>query len=577
MPQPGYARYYVLRWRLFAFIAGVAFSMPSAGDTAVVPDDFDSIAEALAAVAGTSNATVIVEPGTYDESFEIPDDVVLRGRETARTFLRGTGTGPVVTAAGTQGSRISNFTFTATGGGVAISVSATSDLIISNNVFALGTDQTAIGVVAASPRIEHNVFFENGTAIDVGGNSLTIRNNAFMGNVVTLTPEPVDEGAIANNGFFDNDAASTFGVDPVTDDPLFVATDDLDFHLRAGSPYIDAGTGTDDALDNSTADIGAYGGEEAEGTPFPVSGPTVTATTATTITLRWPANTWYRLGGYRLYYDNDGSGAPYGGTGATEGASPVDVGNVAEFTLTNLSAPASPAAPVLAQPEPINGALKLSWSAVSDATGYVVHYGIASANENAVDVGNVTRHTLSGLQNGTTYRINVTAYTTARYFLAVSAYGGFGTNPESDLSDEVSTTIGAPVSGTASNEISDFPEAVVPFPNLPDKGGCFIATAAYGHYSAGEVQLLRIFRDRYLLTHAPGRAFVAWYYRHSPRWARALDAHPWAKPVVRLALLPAIGVAGFALKTPAAMQLAVGLSLFSLLLVATSRRRAQQT
>ena len=576
MPVPGYAPNHIVRWRLFVFIAGVAFSTPSVGDTAVVPDDFDSIAEALAAVAGTTNATVVVEPGRYDESFSIPDDVVLRGRETARTFLRGTGTGPVVTAAGTRGSRISNFTFTATGGGVAISVNATSDLIISNNVFALGNDRTAIGVVTASPRIEHNVFFENGTAIDVGGNSLTIRNNAFVGNIVTLTPDPVDEGTIANNGFFDNDAATTFGIDPVTDDPLFVATDDFDFHLRAGSPYIDAGTGSDDALDNTTADIGAYGGDEAEGTPFSVGRPIVAATTATSITLRWPANTWYRLGGYRLYYDNDGSGAPYSGTGATESASPVDVGNVAEFTLTNLSAPASPAAPVLAQPEPLDRALKLSWSAVADATGYVVHYGVASANENAVDVGNVTRHTLSGLQNGTTYRVTVSAYTTARYFLAVSAYAGFTGNPESELSDEVATSIGAPVAGPASNEISDFPEAVVPFPNLPDKGGCFIATAAYGHYSAGEVQLLRMFRDRYLLTHAPGRAFVAWYYRHSPRWAQALEARPWAKPVVRLALLPAIGIAGFALRTPAAVQLAVALSLFSLLLVTGSRARVRR-
>lgn len=151
MPQAGYAPYRFFHRRLFALIVGVVFSMPSAGDQAVVPDDFETIADALAAVAGTTNATVIVEPGTYREDFSLPDDVVLRGRETARTFLRGTGTGPVVTAAGTQGSRISNFTFTGTGDDVAIAVDRASDLVISNNVFALGTDRTAISVASASP------------------------------------------------------------------------------------------------------------------------------------------------------------------------------------------------------------------------------------------------------------------------------------------------------------------------------------------------------------------------------------------------------------------------------------------
>ncbi|MFH1933246.1 MAG: hypothetical protein ABIN18_16855 [Pseudomonadota bacterium] len=63
----------------------------------------------------------------------------------------------------------------------------------------------------------------------------------------------------------------------------------------------------------------------------------VTPCHAIDITLAWDANTEPNLAGYKVYYDTDGSGAPYNGTGAAEGDSPIDVGNVTEFTLSDLS------------------------------------------------------------------------------------------------------------------------------------------------------------------------------------------------------------------------------------------------
>lgn len=573
MPQTGKtSRHHVLS-RAFAFITAMAFSVPGVALERIVPDDHKSIADAITAVAGTVDATVIVKPGAYQEVISIPDNVVLRGQETARTFLTGTGPGPIISASGT-GSRISNFTFTGTEGSSAILINGGSNLIISNNVFAMGSEGTAIRVETASPSIEHNVFFENGTALNTGGSVLTIQNNVFADNVLIFTPEPVDVSRVSHNGFFDeNKTVTTFGANPVSGDHRFVDPGQLDFHLMADSPYIDAGTGTDDALDGTQSDIGAYGGEHAEGIPFPIGTPTIVRTTDTSITLRWPANAWYRVGGYRLYYDSDRSGSPYTGADADNGSSPIDVGKVTEYTLQGLTLPTPPLAPVLSQPETLNGALKLSWSAVPGASGYVVHYGIASTDEHSIDVGNVTRYTLSGLQNGTTYRITVSSYAAARYFLSVAAFASFGDKPESALSQEVSTTIGDPISGAPSNEISDFPEAIVPFPNLPDQNGCFIATAAYGHYSADEVQLLRAFRDRHLLTNAPGRIFVAWYYRNSPEWAQALNENSWAKPAVRLALRPLIGIAGFTLNTPAPIQWGVSLGLLSLLLLMRNHLR----
>lgn len=67
-------------------------------------------------------------------------------------------------------------------------------------------------------------------------------------------------------------------------------------------------------------------------------------------------------------------------------------------------------------------------------------------------------------------------------------------------------------------------------------GNCFIATAAYGSFLEPEVVVLRKFRDDYLLTNAPGRSFVAWYYRHSPGFAAKIADNEFARGVVRIAL-----------------------------------------
>jgi hypothetical protein len=73
-------------------------------------------------------------------------------------------------------------------------------------------------------------------------------------------------------------------------------------------------------------------------------------------------------------------------------------------------------------------------------------------------------------------------------------------------------------------------------------GGCFIATAAFGSYLDPHVNILRVFRDRFLLTNVPGRVFVSFYYKYSPPIARFLERHAVVKPFVRISLLPVIGI-----------------------------------
>jgi hypothetical protein len=71
---------------------------------------------------------------------------------------------------------------------------------------------------------------------------------------------------------------------------------------------------------------------------------------------------------------------------------------------------------------------------------------------------------------------------------------------------------------------------------------CCIATAAYGSPMAKELEILRDFRDEYLMTNVVGRALVDVYYRVSPPIAEFITEHPSLKPIVRAGLLPVVAI-----------------------------------
>jgi len=331
---------------VFALLLSLAPAGAGAAEI-IVPGDYAHIQEAI--TAAKAGDTIVVEPGNYPETITLKDGVVVHGRETARTFLNGGGSGPIVTVSSSVSSTIGNFTFINASTAILVS-NSTSTLTITNNVFEVGAAGAAITVQnAARTRVVNNVFYGNGTAVTRDAD-IEIINNVFMNNSTALADTSLLSVNTRYNDFFNNTSSGPMGTNSVTADPLFVDPANHDFHLRSGSPCIDTGDATvgNDIVNNSHCDIGAYGGSAADTFPFPVAGLTITSTTDTSIGLSWSPNYFYLLGGYKILYGY-ALGA-YIGTDAGGGSlpSPVSAGTNTSFTLSNLTpvwdtvAPAGP-------------------------------------------------------------------------------------------------------------------------------------------------------------------------------------------------------------------------------------------
>ena len=66
---------------------------------------------------------------------------------------------------------------------------------------------------------------------------------------------------------------------------------------------------------------------------------------------------------------------------------------------------------------------------------------------------------------------------------------------------------------------------------------CFIATAAHGTPFNEDIDVLRAWRDKFLMNSLGGKIFVKNYYRYSPPVANLISASPIAKKIVRNALV----------------------------------------
>jgi len=579
---------FLLLWVLFPsqLFAATTWTVGPAGQ------DFPTIAEGIA--AASSGDTVQVYPKTtpYQENITLKTGVIVEGVETARTKIDGNFTGSTGTVVKAAPNTVIQ-RLTIQNGDIGIDATGSSSVIIRNNLIvsnknfgiqcdnALTNLQIVNNVIAGTNNTTNDGTGISCTSATTSPTVITIENNVLTNNQIGIALINFTNTIVSFNNFFGNTSDGTTGTDVVTGDPKFVAPTINDYHLQTGSACLDKGDpqqSFDDIevstspVDHTQNDCGAYGGRQRDTTPFQIQKVMPTPGT-NSITLTWDANLAYDIANYKIYFDNRNHTI-------TNNVPTPAYSNSLTIAATTTNCPSTPTPPTctvnlsLTLTAPINlqvgfGDSKLfpTWSPPPSnanlVTSYNVYFEEVTASTYLVENtnGNVISHILAGLTNFTTYNVHVTAIALAAYSINVTALDDSSPQHESSFLDsDVPNTINcSKICKTCSvpscesppsiPDVSNFPEPIVPFPDLPDQGHCFIATAAYGSPREPQVKILRAFRDEYLEHYDWGQRFIAWYYHHSPPWADYLNAHAWLKPTVRAALLPVVGIAYFFVAT----------------------------
>ncbi len=184
-----------------------------------------------------------------------------------------------------------------------------------------------------------------------------------------------------------------------------------------------------------------------------------------------------------------------------------------------------PDAPVITNVAAGEKNLKIEWEEpdADDVSSYLIHYREEGSDDDFIreeNNGEATSFQLTGLANGVTYEVWMTAVDDAEN--------------ESEISN-VETEVPLPV--------DDFFEYYRGKEGADTGGFCFVATAAFGSYQHSMVMPLRAFRDTVLAKSELGQGLISAYYRYGPRWARAIRGSDLHRSVARWVLAPAVVLA----------------------------------
>lgn len=293
----------------------------------------------------TGNSASYEGGGIYArEIYDGPPSVVRNNTFTWNSAKRG---GGVYTGLSEISDNIINNNWAKSGGGVHSYISTISDNIIANNSAEIGggiylNDAFEGGTVISNTIIFNSVYGDDARGSGVY-NSFTAKTEILSNTIVGNTgPSTSIAGGIGVHDYSwpQIHQNNLYGNQPY--DVTIHALDDIDGTLNYWGTVtsIDILSQIYDWYDDSTRGrllYIPYLQEPDPNAPVPPPLSLQAQFTDSSANLSWDpipsTSTGY---GYKVYYDTDSHEPPYDGTGLPQGNSPIDVGNVTQYTLTGL-------------------------------------------------------------------------------------------------------------------------------------------------------------------------------------------------------------------------------------------------